>query len=84
MERSIFAPMEVKANRQLYWRIFFMNLLHLASPSNLDNEAKGSGRGRNGGITILPPLQQLLYIGCLKWRDEPLLIPSRGQKTSWQ
>jgi hypothetical protein len=80
----MFAPIEVKANRQLYCRIFFINLLHLASPLNLASEVNGSGRGRNGGMTILPPLQQLLYIGWPDCRLEPCLTPSRSQKIAWQ
>jgi hypothetical protein len=54
------APIDVKEKRQLYCLIFFINLFDAGPPSNLANEANGSGRGKNGGMTTLPPLQQLL------------------------
>src|SRR6266540_4499282 len=60
MEESIFAPIDVKANRQLYCLMFRMNLSELESPSNLANELRGSGRDLYDGMLTLPPLQQLL------------------------
>ena len=60
MVELIFAPIDVKENKQLYYLIFSINFLELESPSNLANEAKGSGRGLYDGMLTLPPLQQLL------------------------
>jgi len=56
----MFAPIDVKANRQLYWRILRINFVLLESPSNLASEAKGSGQSRGRGIFIFPALQQEL------------------------
>jgi len=58
----MFAPIEVKAKRQLYCLIFFINLLEIGPPSDLARVARGSGLGRNRGMATLPPLQHLLYI----------------------
>jgi hypothetical protein len=55
------APIDVNEKRQLYCLMFFMNFLDVESPSNVANEANGSGRAKKRGITTLPPLQQLLY-----------------------
>ena len=57
---SIFAPIDVKANMQLYWHIFFINFFERASPSYLTKPARGSGHFLKGSIRILPPLQQEL------------------------
>ena len=54
------APIEVNAKRQLYLLMFFINLLETGPPSNVAKDAKGSGLGRKGEITTLPPLQHLL------------------------
>jgi hypothetical protein len=54
------APIDENEKRQLYCLIFFRNLFEAVPPSNLANEANGSGRGKNRGTTTLPPLQQLL------------------------
>jgi hypothetical protein len=60
MVRSMLAPIEVNAKRQLYRLMFFINLLEIDPPSNVAKDAKGSGLGRKGGIATLPPLQHLL------------------------
>jgi hypothetical protein len=40
---STWAPIDVKAKRQLYCLIFCMNLLDVVPPSKRDREANGSG-----------------------------------------
>jgi hypothetical protein len=37
----MYAPMDVKANKQLYCLMALMNFLDVESPSNLANEARG-------------------------------------------
>jgi hypothetical protein len=56
------ATIDVKANKQLYCLMLLMNLFEVVSPSNLARENRGSGLGIYGGMLILPPLQQLLYV----------------------
>jgi len=70
MLRSMFAPIEVKANKQLYCRMFFINFVDRGPPLNAAKVAKGSGRERNGGILILPLLQHELYMTRFSLRDE--------------
>jgi hypothetical protein len=81
-ELSICAPIDVKANKQLYCLMLLMNLFEVASPSNLARENRGSGLGLYGGMLILPPLQQLLYvIDVAPCRFRTL---SAYQKIAWQ
>jgi len=60
IDLSMCAPIDVKANRQLYCRICFKKRLQAASPSNLANDFSGSGRSLKGGMSTLPDLQHLL------------------------
>lgn len=59
-DRSIDAPMEENAKRQLYCRILRMNVLERWSPAKFSRLAKKGGGFLRGGSRTLPPLQQRL------------------------
>jgi hypothetical protein len=60
--------------------MFFINLLDDVLPSNLANDANGSGRGLYGGTKTFLALQQLLYTIFRFPRRAPTLSPYQKKR----